>query len=138
MDRGRGRGREKKASINTAGTTKISFGVRARLEDPLSASRYTQGGHYNVCTLARAGAHTAVSTAHMHNSGATNASSHIGERNIKKRAEHKATGRRGREEERTRGRGRRKRWWRDGEDRPGGNEIGRQKKRDAAGIKGEA
>ncbi|KYQ57767.1 hypothetical protein ALC60_03260 [Trachymyrmex zeteki] len=34
----------------------------------------------------------------MHNSGATNASSHVGERNIKKRAEHKAMGRRGREE----------------------------------------
>jgi len=34
----------------------------------------------------------------MHNSGATNASSHIGERNIKKRAEHKAMGRHEREE----------------------------------------
>lgn len=51
-----------------------------------------------MCTLARARAHTTMSTAHMHNSGATNASSHVGERNIKKRAEHKATGRRGRGE----------------------------------------
>lgn len=51
-----------------------------------------------VHSRARARAHTAVSTApHMHNSGATNASSHVGERNIKKRAEHKAMGRRGRE-----------------------------------------
>lgn len=50
-----------------------------------------------MCTLARGRAHTAMSTAHMHNSGATNASSHVGERNIKKRAKYKAMGRRGRE-----------------------------------------
>lgn len=65
---------------------------------------------------ARARAHTAVSTAHMHNSGATNASSHVGERNIKKRAEHKAMGRRGRE---TAHKGRRK----EEEGRGGGGET---------------
>lgn len=92
-----------------------------------------------MCVHSRAGAHTAVSTAHMHNSGATNASSHIGERNIKKRAEHKATGRRGREEERTRGKRKEEEEVEERRRRPtGGNEIGRQKKRDAAGIKGEA
>lgn len=46
-----------------------------------------------MCVHSRARAHTIVSTAvYMHNSGATNASSHVGERNIKKRDEHKATG----------------------------------------------
>lgn len=85
----------------------------------------------------RAHAHTAVSTAHMHNSGATNASSHVGERNIKKRAEHKAMGRRGRE---TAHKGKRKEEEVEErrENRRRERDRRRQKKRDAASIKGEA
>lgn len=89
-----------------------------------------------MCTFARAHAYTTVSTAHMHNSGATNASSHVGERNIKKRAEHKAMGRRGRETEAH------KRKEEEVEERCENRRRERDRKaeeeRDAAGIKGEA
>lgn len=88
-----------------------------------------------MCVHSRARAHTAVSTAHMHNSGATNASSHVGERNIKKRAEHKAMGRRGRE---TVYKGKRKEEEMEERRENRRREIERQKKRDGVGIKGEA
>lgn len=89
-----------------------------------------------MCTLARARAHTAVSTAHMHNSGATNASSHVGERNIKKRAEHKAMGRRGRE---TAHKGKRKEEEEVEERREDRRrERKAEEERRSAGIKGEA
>lgn len=93
-----------------------------------------------MCVLSRARAHTTVSTAHMHNSGATNASSHVEERNIKKRAEHKAMGRRGREEAH---KGKRKEVEEEEveerrEDRRRERDRKAEEERDAADIKGEA
>lgn len=87
-----------------------------------------------MCVHSRARAHTVVSTAvYMHNSGATNASSHVGERNIKKRAEHKAMGRCRREGRRKgeREAARETRW-----PKEEARSVGR-KKRDAVGTKGE-
>lgn len=82
----------------------------------------------------RARAHTIVSTAvYMHNSGATNASSHVGERNIKKRDEHKAMGRCRRE-------GRRKGERQAARETQWSKKEARsedRKKRDAVGTKGE-
>lgn len=106
-----------------------------------------------MCTFARARARShghEHTTAHMHNSGATNASSHVGERNIKKRAEHKATGRRRRrgytqkserkkegERDRKRGTERARAGRRD--EAEGASEIAEKaEERDAVGIKGEA
>lgn len=108
---------EKKLQLTQRAPRKSLFGAARETRRFSLASRYTQGGHYNVCTLVRA--HTAMSTTHMHNSGATNASSHVEERNIKKRAEHKATkGRRGEDE--------------------GGTEGGREGERETRGPKERA
>jgi len=125
---------EKKLQLTQRAPRKSLFGAARETRRFSLASRYTQGGHYNVCTLVRA--HTAMSTTHMHNSGATNASSHVEERNIKKRAEHKATkGRRGEDEGGTEGgrEGERERL----EDRRREQDRKAEEK-NAAGIKGEA
>lgn len=117
----------RKTSINTVGTTKISFRRRERASERANearrfslASRCTHKEAIITCVHSLARSRGRERAAHMHNSGATNASSHVRERNIKKRAEHKATGRRG--------------------GYSGARERGRKRtsERDAVGIKGEA
>lgn len=132
----------KKPQLTQRAPRKSLFGAASEARRYSLASRYTQGGHYNVCKHRRAlaRAYTAVSIgAHAQFRRNKRELSHVAERNIKKCVEHKATERRGRGGGGGGG---------DAEEEGGGAESreGRRRKRDrkaegerdAAGIKGEA